>query len=429
MIVKQLEQPLSRKFIFVVAATILTICLQANAQTETVLHNFSGSNNDGGNPQFGGLLFLDGKFYGTTNLGGNSNDGVVYELAPQSTGQWQFSLIYSFAGGSDGWAPLGSLIADQAGNLYGTTSSGGAIGSGTVYRLAKNSSGTWQKIILWSFGASGDGEFPFAGLVFDRTGNLYGTTTLGGAYGEGTVFEVSPKTGGGWSEKVLYSFGAFASDGNNPYDPLIIDASGNLYGTTAGGGSTSCDPTTLGCGTVFELSPGSKGWAETILHWFEANGTDGFYTLAPVVMDKNGNLYGTTSYGGNQGNCQIGVGTGGCGTAFQLTPSSDAWNEEILYNFTGNKNSDFDPDSGLIIDSARNLYGETGLSSQSDGAGSVYRLALSSSGTWQLKVLFNFEGTDGSNPQGGVTLLDSRLFGTTFDGGTSGDGVVFELAP
>jgi hypothetical protein len=410
---------------FTILVAMLALGVGAAAQTETVIHNFSGTGNDGSDPQNGRLLALNGKFYGVTGFGGANGAGVVYAIQLQSDGTWRGTTLYSFTGGNDGNFPLGSLIADPAGNLYGVTALGGVQGGGTAYKLTRTATGTWQFTLLWSFGASGDAANPFAGLAMDKSGKLFGTSSDGGLYSSGTVFELSPSATGAWSEKVLYSFGAASSDGANPYAALTIDSSGNLYGTTLGGGSASCDPFTLGCGIVFELSRTSGGWTETILHLFQADGTDGFYTQSPLVMDKAGNLYGTTQYGGSRGQCVVGFSTQGCGTVFELSPSSSGWTEQILYDFPGGSGGSL-PDSGLLLDHAGNLFGEMASSSTSNGA--VYRLVRTTSGKWSSRILVNFNGTDGNNPQGGLIFDGSNsLLGTTITGGTGGHGVVFQL--
>jgi uncharacterized repeat protein (TIGR03803 family) len=414
-----------RPSIWVTAVASLALCVSATAQTLTALHNFSGATNDGAYPYDAGLLSLGGKLYGDAGGGGAYGDGVVYELNPQSNGTWELSVLYSFTGGG----PVGSLIADATGNLYGVTNGGGTRGTGTAYRLSRTSGGTWRQTLLWSFGGAGDGDYPNAGLVFDKSGNLYGTTVQGGAKDEGVVFELSPSSTGTWTEKVLHSFGDSTSDGTKPYASLIIDSAGNLYGTTAGGGSTNCDPEANGCGTVFELSPGVDGWSETVIHYFQ-NGTDGFFPLTPLVMDKEGDLYGTTTYGGDGSDqCDIGIRVGGCGTVFKLTRSSGGtWTEQILYAFAGGT-GDSEPDSGVAFDSAGNIYGETAQTIQFSGAGAVYELTQSASGNWEFNMLVDFNGTDGSYPQGGLIVVGDRVLGTTNAGGAGGEGVVFEITP
>src|ERR1039458_4539934 len=226
---------------------------------------------------------------------------TIFAAALLMTSTWaaaqvQEQVLHSFQNdGADGVDPYAGLIFDGAGNLYGTTWQGGTYGYGTVFELTPTAGGTWTENVLWSFGSGTDGTSPVAGLIFDAVGNLYGTTLQGGTYGYGTVFELTPAAGGTWTEKVLYSFGS-GTDGANPYAVLIFDAAGNLYGTTYFGGSSDA-----GNGTVFEVSPSAGGvWTEHVLHRF-GNGTDGIWPQAGLVFDAVGNLYGTTSVGGTFG--------------------------------------------------------------------------------------------------------------------------------
>jgi uncharacterized repeat protein (TIGR03803 family) len=255
--------------------------------TENVLHSFTGA--DGALPRAGVIFDAAGNLYGTTNQGGPSNDGVVFKLAPNPDGTWAESVLHSF-GGADGSAPQSGLTFDAAGNLYGTTANGGAYTgeTGVVFKLAPNRDGTWTESVLYSFTGGTDGGFSFAGLIPDAAGNFYGTTTGGGAYNYGVVFKLEPNPGGTWSESVLYSFRGSA-DGGVPWAALIFDAAGNLYGTANDRGSANC---IFGCGVVFKLAPTSSGWRETVLHTFLGFGK---YPEAPVIFGPAGNLYGTTS--------------------------------------------------------------------------------------------------------------------------------------
>jgi uncharacterized repeat protein (TIGR03803 family) len=270
--------------------------------------------------------------------------------------------------------------------------------------------GGWQEKILYSFKSNGnDGNNPYAGLLVDASGNLYGTTQLGGAYDSGTVFELTPNSGG-WSEKILHTFGN-GIDGQNPYDALIFDGAGNLYGTTLAGGRYNW-------GTVFELEPKPDGWAEKILYYF--TGTNGGYSYAGLVFDTAGNLYGTTGVGGSFGG----------GTAFELTHESTGWIEKTLHNF----NSDGQPLDGLILDAAGNIYGTTVNGGPFQG-GSVFELAPTERGTWTETILYNFNGTDGGAPSAPlISDTSGNLYGTTIYGGAyanCGDGfcggTVFEI--
>jgi uncharacterized repeat protein (TIGR03803 family) len=252
--------------------------------------------------------------------------GTVFQLTPTGTG-WSEKVLYSFCPQSncaDGAIPYAGLIMDGSGNLYGTSVRGG-IGVGTVFQLRPIDTG-WTETVLYSFGSqSADGYFPYAGLIMDGAGNLYGTTSAGGANHWGTVFQLTP-TGSGWSEQVLYSFCSQfqCADGASPYAGLIMDASGNLYGTTpdTGGGAP------YGFGTVFKLTLTQTGWTETVLYHFcsQSNCVDGAWPYAGLVMDASGNLYGTTARGGAN---SYGFG----GTVFQLTPTDTEWSEKVLYSF------------------------------------------------------------------------------------------------
>jgi uncharacterized repeat protein (TIGR03803 family) len=235
------------------------------------------------------------------------------------------------------------LIFDGSGNLYGTTAAGGTFGEGTVFELSPNGGGGWTETVLYSFqNDASDGTSPSVSLVFDTAGNLYGTTSAGGsssACGCGTVFQLTPVTGGGWTEKIIHSF--FETDGYLPQAGLIIDKAGNLYGTTFFGG-------TYGYGTAFELSPEVGGnWNLTTLQNFNISGDGGAYLYGGVILDAKGNLYGTTFRGGASDE----------GTVFELSPAGfGAWKEKVLYSFS---NSGYQPDAGVIADASGNLYGTT----------------------------------------------------------------------
>ena len=256
--------------------------------TESVLHSFTGGA-DGALPH-GGLIFDSvGNLYGTANGGGYNDNGVVFKLAPNPDGTWTESVLHTFAG-PDGSSPVGDLIFDASGNLYGTTANGGVYTgeTGVVFKLAPNRHGTWTESVLYNFTGCADGGFSFAGLIFDATGNLYGTTAAGGAYNYGVVFKLAPNRDGTWTESVLYSFTGGAG-GGVPFAGVIFDATGNLYGTANDRGSTNC---TFGCGVVFKLAPTSSGWRERVLHTFLGFGK---YPEGPVIFGPAGNLYGTTS--------------------------------------------------------------------------------------------------------------------------------------
>jgi uncharacterized repeat protein (TIGR03803 family) len=279
--------------------------------SQNVLHNFNLSPTEGWSSS---SLIMDstGNLSGTGYEGGTHGVGTLFELTHQSSGDWTERILYAFDNnGIDGNYPsTAGLVADAAGNLYGTTLYGGSgcvggLGCGTVFELSPKAGGGWTEKILHDFSNISDGTEPYSGVILDASGNLYGTTLGGGATGAGTVFELIRGANGAWREKILYSFAYYSHrDGINPYGGLVFDTAGNLYGTTDGGGA-------YGYGTVFELSPQADGtWTEKIAHDFDLNGIDGINPLAGLIIDAAGNLYGTTSFGGAYGD----------GTVFEITP-------------------------------------------------------------------------------------------------------------
>jgi len=396
------------------------------ATLEKVLHNFNSNGTDGANPYAGLIFDAAGNLYGTTYLGGTgsclfsgSGCGTVFELSPNGTGGWTEQVLHTFNhNGTDGIEPSAGLIFDGAGNLYGTTNGGGTQGVGTVFELSPNGHGGWTETVLYNFSGYPDGAYPYAGLIFDAVGNLYGTTEYGGTYskcygGCGTVFVLTPAAGGGWTETVLLSFNDHG--GAYPAASLILDASGNLYGTTYEGGA-------FGVGTAFELTPQTGGgWKEKVLHDFNNNGKDGYYPEAGLIFDATGNLYGTT-YGGGADNV---------GAVFRLTrKASGGWAEKILHDFNDNGKDGAYPAAGLIVDASGNLYGTT--YGGAFGLGTAFELTPKAGGGWTEKILhrFNDNGKDGNHPQASLVFdASGNLYGTTYDGGVYGDGTVFEITP
>ncbi len=288
-----------------------------------------------------------------------------------------------------------------------------------IFLILPSHAQTGTEVILESFSQTKPNAFaPYSGLIFDPAGNLYGTTYSGGASGSGSVYMLSPVAGGGWTDTVLYSFTG-GTDGSQPYYAgVTLDAAGNLYGTTYHGGNLAgCGGT--GCGVVFKLSPGSGGsWEESVLYTFKG-GKDGSFPRAGVIFDAGGNLYGTTSEGGNLTAC-----SGGCGTAFELTPTvSGPWLETVLHSFNGASDGS-SPHAALVFDSAGYLYGTnywggTAPVCPAANCGTTFRLASSTSGQWKERVLHAFtNGVDGGNPASNVTFDSAgNLYGTTFQGG------------
>jgi len=328
---------------------------------ETILHSFASDGVDGEVPSGESLIFDSaGNLYGTTTEGGAHNVGTVFELSPPvpPATQWTENVLYDFLPSpDDGQKPFAGLVMDAAGNLYGTTIFGGRGADGTVFELAPNSDGSWTESILHEFKGP-DGYLPMSTLALDSAGNLYGTTSAGGAKSEGTVFELSPSGGGKWSETVLYSFLDFPTDGYSPSGGVIRDSAGNLYGVTANGG--------LGQGgTVYQLSQSSNGsWSKKTLYAFAyRNKSDGTNPTGNLVLDSAGNLYGTTSAGDSQ-TCRT---VPGCGMVFELKPTVSGWVERILHSFVDNGVDGYSP-AGLILDPAGNLYGSTPFGGKFGGA-------------------------------------------------------------
>jgi uncharacterized repeat protein (TIGR03803 family) len=412
----------SRLFLRVVLAILAVVFLRlgAAAATEKVVHSF----NPFPHGYYPNALAADGagNFYGTAAGGGPYGTGVLYKFSPDSHGGWTQTVLLNFKGGTSGSAP-GVLVRDATGNLYGATFDGGTGtclgGCGAVVKLARNAHGIWRETLLYSFPSTGDLEIPTGDLVMDKAGNLYGTTSNYGGSGTGIVFEISPASGGGWTETVLHSFpggtaGGFANG-------LVLDQLGNLYGTTETGGTTCGGD----CGTVFELSPSSGGtWTYSVLYNFNG-GSDGA-TPTSLIFDSAGNLYGTTFNGGN-----VGCNPVGCGTVFELIPGNGGqWTETILYSFSNPQRISVGA-SGLVLDSQGNLYGTTyegGTNSFCpNGCGTVYEVSPSGNGQWTGTVLYNFTGySDGRNPNSGLVLSGGRAFGTTTYG-VSVSGTIFSI--
>jgi len=403
-----------RSSIVAVNLTFAAICLLAvpssQAQTFNVLHNFTFAG-DGGFPSAGVTLGAGGNLYGTTYDGGSGGYGVVYKLAHASSG-WTLTPLYSFQGGADGGYPEARVIFGSDGTLYGTTSAGGDNGNGTVFRLrpqpqaCKTALCPWSETVLYRFQGGSDGGAPgYGDLTFDSTGNIYGTTVGGGLQSCdggscGVVFKLTP-SGSNYTESVLYSFTG-GNDGANPYSGVIFDSTGNLYGTAYSGGANSA-------GTVYELVSSGSGWTEKTLNDFPPAGGSG-YPIGGLTLDSQGNLFGTGFVGG---------------TVFELMPSGGDWAFTLLHTFDG-----FDgPFGSLTRDAAGNLYGTNATGGPYDN-GVVFKLTPSGS-AWTYTDLYDFTGgNDGGFPVSNV-VIDGKgnLYGTAYLGGTDGGGVVWEITP
>jgi len=434
------------------AATAPATAPAANPPKLTTLYSFPGTPAGGGFPE-AGLIFnpTTGVMYGTTADGGAYGWGSVYELTPGTGGAWTQTVLYSFnpigiAG--DGASPQASLALSTSGVLYGTTTyGGGSSDDGTVFSLTPpTSGGSWTEKIIHSFKGGTDGAQPEAGLVLvPKSGILFGTTYAGGTtatcVGCGTVFELAPSTGGGWTEKVLYSFTGGA-DGGNPVASLAVATSEVVYGTTYTGGA-------LGYGTVFSLTPAAGTWTESVIYSF-TNLTDGSGPEGSVIIKyaKTGGtisaLYGSTFWAGSSTGCLVGGYAAGCGTVFSLTApttSGAAWTFATLHTFTGAGNEGAHPSQNLFMNSGGVIYGTTfsgGSSADAcfgasyPGCGTIFRLnpPAAPGGVWTPSVLHDFGGDDGGGPNGVVPGANGIFYGATYVGGTSGGyGTVFQLTP
>jgi uncharacterized repeat protein (TIGR03803 family) len=408
---------------YVFTAFALLFSVDAACQQEKVLHSFRNEGSPGYGPIGGVISDAAGNLYGTTSGAGENDGGVVFKMTPQEGG-WSLTVLHSFGKPGDGSNPISSLTLDSSGNLFGTTYYGGNYRLGTAFELVPSADGHWTESLLHSFGEEGDGIYPLADLILDSSGNLYGTTSEGGS-GYGTVFELSRQTDGGWKETLLYSF-ASEADGSDPSAGLVFDASGNLYGTTFGGGD-------FNNGTVFELScTVGGGWTKKVLYSF-GKPPDGASPPGSLVFDAAGNLYSTTTTGGNSASC-----TFGCGTVFELSPQADGiWTEEILHNFRCDGTDGFYPVSGVVLDPAGNLYSVTNAGGDATNCGNpssygtVFELVNKGDGGWAEQILFSFNnGEGGAYPEAGVIFCAPRILcGTTYEGGNYGFGTVFELKP
>jgi uncharacterized repeat protein (TIGR03803 family) len=401
------------------SAAVLMFAMLAHAAGKyTVVRTFNPS--AGGVLPAGGLLMdADGNFFGTNSQGGTNNGGTIFELIPNGPGGFTYKTLYECSRNFDCTLPVGSLVMDSAGNLYGSTL------FGNVFKLTRTASGAWIASVVHQFGAQ---IAPPSSLILDASGNLYGINPTGGRSNLGYVFELSHSQGG-WSLTHLHDFGG--SDGaatsgktENQVAGLTFDTQGNLYGATvAGGTSKSCSG---GCGVIFKLTNNAGIWRETVIH--SLNGTDGANPIAPLMIDTDGNLFGTASNGGAKN----------FGSAFELSHISGSWRTRVLHSFTGTHLDGEFPDSPLVMDQIGNLYGTTesgGADHQScdvfndHGCGMVFE--LSPNGTqWKETILKAFSGgTDGAFPQGVVLDHAGNLLGAAQGGGRLFEGLIFEIAP
>ncbi len=409
---------LSRRFAFFTTMLTLVLATVSHAETFNILHNFGAAGD--GNTLAGPLLKDSaGNLYGMTVGGGTHNMGTVYRLSPTSTGVFQETILYSFKGGSaDGAGPTGPLVRDSAGNLYGVTQNGGIIatvcslpvvpntGCGVIFKLHPTTTGGWAETVLHRFTGT-DGGNSLAGLVLDSKGNFYGATPVGGSKGQGTVYKLS-LTSTGWKETVLHSFTG-GTDGASPMmfqTALTLDGLGNIYGSTYSGGSSTAD-----AGVIFELVPQTSGaWTEKILHTFQS-GADGSEPLTGVILDKSGNVYGTTLKGGTQL---------GSGVVFKLT-AANGYTKTVLHNFDASTDPAKSNAHGVFFDANGNLFGTTEYA--------LYELTPAPT-EWTETLLMDFDEIGGV-PVYAPAIMDAQghIWGTTLVGGQANGGMAWEFIP
>jgi uncharacterized repeat protein (TIGR03803 family) len=383
-----------------VLSAMLISARPAQAQTEQVLYNFTGTP-DGQGPT-SRLTFNGANLYGTTFSGGAYGNGSVFELAPNGSGGWTESILYSFCPASpsctDGANPQLSYVTfDTAGNIYGTTTNGGASGNGVVFKLTPSGQ-TWTESVAYSFSGEPDAANPINGLIFDSTGNLYGVAFSGGTGNNGAVFELSP-AGANWTEKVIANLSTTDAG-------LTMTSSGYIVGATTS--------------TVFALIPnGSGGWNSDAIFTFNPAdaATEGSEPNGTPWVDSAQNVYGTTTAGGkNKG-----------GVVFKLTPVKGVYKESLLFSFGDTGAA---PIAGVVLDSSGNIYGTTSAGGK-NGAGIVYELKAPEGGKGYIeRTIQTFVGENGAVPYGAL-ILDSNdyLYGSTYGGGADGNGAVFIANP
>ncbi len=399
------------KRIAAIFAVVLALALSAWASTEKVLWNFKGGS-DGSGP-WSNYFISDakGNLYAATGFGGTYSAGVVFMLSLAG----KETILYEFKGqaNGDGAYPHGRLAFDANGNIYGTTQGGGTNGTGTVYELSAKSGGGWKEKVIYTFSAAGaDGADPSGGITIAADGTMYSTTPDGGAFGAGAVFSLK-KTSKGWKQTVIHSLTG-SSDGGYPYEGLMMDTAGNLYGAAPTGGAS-------GQGVIYRLSHTKQGWVDTVIHNFTDQKGDGsgLYWI-DLISDSVGNIYGATSFGG----------TNGTGMVWELvySKSKKTYSEKILYEFGASGSGDGEnPYGGLAMDSKGNLYG-TALNGGSSNLGAFYKLTKQGK-TWKETIVHSFRGAnDGSQPTGNPYIdAKGRLYGMTETGGTSNLGIVYRI--
>jgi len=430
-------QTIASRFLLAASAALMfsANATLAAAQTEGILHSFSGGTVDGSVPYSGLIADSAGNLYGTTDSAGPNGYGTVFQLVPPSGGgTWTENILFSFSNGADGATPVTNLVMDSAGNIYGATGNAGANNCGTFFQLVPpTGSGAWTENVLYDFPCAFGGAIsgPVSIARDPSTGIIYGSVQNGGPFNGGWIYKMVPPTSGGaWTNTVLHNFTTNPSapgyaNGCVPWT-LILGPNGRLFGTASYCG--------VGGGTVYRLTPptgGDTSWGFSLLYTFGSSVTSSNgYNPFGLVFGKGGVLYGTTAVGGSSR----------YGTVYSLTPNGTGtpWTETIVHNFTGSPDGNY-PLSGVILGPAGSFYGATaggGLSNTTCGAypgcGTIFQLTPGSGGIWTETILHNFAPTGGDaiNPNPGALLQRGGvLYGVSYTGGASNNGAVYAIHP
>lgn len=395
-------------FIFTAIALMATAAWAAS--TTNLVYSFAGST-DGEYTDTELVRDSAGNLYGTSVQGGTYGGGTVFQVTTAGV----HTVLYNFTGGADGGEPYKGVTLDAQGDLYGTAVTGGGGscegGCGVVFKLT-NSGGVWTQSVIHTFLGGTDGSGPGSPVSIDSHGNVYGTTPTGGAFGMGTVYQL--KSGAnGWKIRILHTFSGGADGGGGSAGRLLIDAAGNLFGACTVGG-------VHGFGTIFQMSFNQGSWKFTTLYAFRDQ-PDGALPYGGLVMDKQGNLFGTTYY----------AGANDLGTVYKLSYSNGTWTEKVLYSFKGGLDG-ASPISSLAADSAGNFYGTTSDGGASTcSCGVIFKMTHTSSGKWGESVVYRFPGTP--NPgfayNGMISGAGGTFYGATVHGGSTNDGAIYEFLP
>ena len=396
-----------------VAATAVFVVSLAAASATTTNVIFSFEEDEGEYADTDLETDSAGNIYGTTVLGGDFGSGTVFKLSPTPIG-WMHTVLYSFTSGADGGEPYKGVTLDRDGNLYGTAVTGGSGscegGCGVVYKLT-NSGGTWTQTVIHAFTGGDDGSGPGARVTVDKSGNVYGMTPTGGAYGLGTIYKIHQEHNGTWNLRVIHAFTGGADGATGSAGRMIL-RHGHLYGAATAGG-------TYGSGVVFELTPSGVGEGNFRTIYSFRGQPDGSFPYGALLFDRSGNIYGTTYYGG----------VNGIGAVYELSPRPiGEWNESVLYSFQEGTDGN-SPISNLVSDNAGNLYGTT--SEGGLGSGAIFKLSPVGGGQWIETVVHPFEGPpDGAFAYNGMVVdRFGNFYGATVHGGDNDDGAIYKFTP